>query len=187
MATNHSFIEFTGKLGGFIGYRRNGKYCIRTAPQTVRQTQSTRRAAQWFGAASRKSALIRSTVAPDLDIIPDGAHVNRLNRTIIKAGRNNHGGLAGFRFNPHTSVENFFASGMEFRADGKLHIPAQDLLVDKKFVRMEIKLIGTRIDFPTQQVTGTDATALYIDLKHPYPYFGEQSFPSTYPAKARCW
>ncbi len=36
---------------------------------------------------------------------------------------------------------------------------------------MEIKLIGTRIDFPSQQVTGSDATALYIDLEQRFTPF----------------
>ncbi len=91
-----------------IGYYRNGKYFIRSKPETVRQTQPTRHAAKWFGAASKKGALIRSALAADLDIIRDGGHVNQLNKAIVKAGRNNHGGLAGFRFNRHTSTDTFF-------------------------------------------------------------------------------
>ncbi len=171
MGINTSLFTFTGKVGGFIGYRRNGKYCLRSAPEKVRQTQATRQAAQWFGAASRKAALIRSGIAPDLDIYPDGGHVNRLNKNIVRAGRNNHGCVEGFRFNGYSSVKTYFVSGMEFTPDGKLHIPAQDLNVRKDCVRMEVKLIGTRIDFVSRKVTGSDASVMYIDLEHPYPYF----------------
>ncbi len=122
-----SAITFTGKVGGLIGYKRNGKYYLRSRPETVRQTQATRHAAKWFGAASRKGALIRSALSPDLDILCDGGYINQLNRTIVKAGRNNHAGLTGFRFNKYTGTEKFFTSTPVFTPDGKLRIPAQEL------------------------------------------------------------
>ncbi len=183
MARNASLFEFTGKVGGLIGYKRNGKYFIRSMPETVRQTQSTRHAAKWFGAASRKGALIRSAVMPDLDIHCDGGMVNQLNRTIVKAGRNNHAGLAGFRFNKHTGVNDLFSVSPTFTQDGRLHIPAQELAPPAGCIRMEVKLIGTRIDFPTQQVTGTDASVLYIDLEHPYTQFQEPILISMFPER----
>jgi hypothetical protein len=42
MATQTSLLTFTGKLGNVIGYRRNGRYFLRSMPQTVRQTTATR-------------------------------------------------------------------------------------------------------------------------------------------------
>ncbi len=60
MAKITSAVTFTGKVGGLIGYKRNGKYFLRSVPEKVRQSKATKRAAKRFGAASRKGALIRS-------------------------------------------------------------------------------------------------------------------------------
>ncbi len=68
MAQFNSIFNFTGKLGNVIAYRRGGKVYLRTRPETVRQTDNTRRSAQWFGAASNKGAFIRSVFAEELDI-----------------------------------------------------------------------------------------------------------------------
>ncbi|WP_109695051.1 hypothetical protein [Chitinophaga deserti] len=163
-----SVITFKGKVGNMIAYERNGKTCLRTVPETVRQTANTRRSAKWFGAASRKGAFIRSALAPDLDILCDGHAVNRLNSTIVTAGRNNHAALKGFRFNGHTGIEKFFPELPVFSQDGKLHIPAQKLQGFGDAVRMEVKLIATRIDFTTRSVTGMDADVLHIDLEQPF-------------------
>ncbi|WP_341838350.1 hypothetical protein WJU16_10955 [Chitinophaga pollutisoli] len=102
-------ITFIGRLGNVIAYTRNGRHYLRTCPKRVRQTAGSRRAAQWFGAASRKGALIRSAVTPDLDNDCDGSLVNRLNSAIVHAGQNNHSGLTGFRFNPCTDNGMFFS------------------------------------------------------------------------------
>ncbi len=125
MAKNKSFIRFTGKVGNLIGYRRGGKYFLRSRPETVRQTQATKHAAQWFGAASRKGALIRRALAPDIDYHCDPGHVNQLNKAIVKAGRNNHAGIRGFRFNRYAGVEQFLTNRPTFSKDGVLHIPAR--------------------------------------------------------------
>ncbi len=168
MATVTSVITFKGKIGNVIAYKRNGKHCLRSMPESVRQTDNTRRAAKWFGAASRKGALIRNAVAPDIDIFCDGNVVNRLNSTILAAGRNNHAGLKGFRFNGHTGIEKFFSQLPVLTENGKMHIAAQELFNFGDAVRMEIKLIATRIDFATRTVTGMDADVLHIDLEEPF-------------------
>lgn len=59
MARQNSLIIFTGKLGNLIGYQRNGRYFLRSAPEKVKQTPATRRAARRFGMISKKAALIR--------------------------------------------------------------------------------------------------------------------------------
>ncbi len=48
---------------------------------------------------------------------------------------------------------------------------------------MEVKLIGTRIDFPTQQVTGSDAAVLYIDLEQPITHFAGADLSIDVPGK----
>ncbi len=168
MAFLTSPITFSGKLGNVIAYKRNGRHCLRSMPEFVRQTDNTRRAAKWFGAASRKGAFIRNAVAPDIDIFCDGEVVNRMNSAIIAAGRNNHAGLKGFRFNGYAGTEKFFGQLPVFTEAGKLHIAAQKLFNFGDAVRMEIKLLATRIDFTTRTVTGMDADVLHIDLEQPF-------------------
>lgn len=166
-----SALTFTGKLGNVIAYRRNGKICLRTKPETVRQTRATRQAAQWFGVASRKGALIRGAILPELDIHYDGNVVNRLNGAIVKAGRNNHGGLAGFQFNPHTSISKFFSQPLTVSPEGTLHIPPQMLKAQNGADHMEIKLIGTRFDFAGQRVISSDVAVLNIGLTEQFHVF----------------
>jgi hypothetical protein len=126
MATQMSVIPFTGKLGNLIGYKRNGKYFLRSMPECVRQTAATRRASRRFGIASRKGAFIRNAFYSHLDIHCDGGHINRLNRVLIAAG-DNHAAITGFRFNQHTGVDRFFAVAPRLLRNGILNIPAQTI------------------------------------------------------------
>lgn len=57
MGKQVSIIKFTGHVGNLIGYRRNGEYFSRSAPEKVRRTAATRRAARAFGVASRKAGV----------------------------------------------------------------------------------------------------------------------------------
>ncbi len=184
MAKFNSIFRFTGSLGNVIAYRRGGKTCLRTRPETVRQTENTRRSAQWFGAASRKGAFVRNTFADELDIPHYGAHINQLTRTIVNAGRNNHAGLKGFRFNPHTRTTDLIHH-TDLSGDGKLRIPAQVIEAYGGAEMIEIKLIAKHIDFTTRQVTGTDVAVLLIGKDYlrksnepsPRLQFGERSLP----------
>ncbi len=168
MARLNSIFKFTGKLGNVIAYRRGGKQFLRSRPESVRQTPATRRSAQWFGAASRKGALVRGAIMPDLDIVCDGNYVNMLNKRIVEAGRNNHAGLKGYRFNPYTGIGDILLLPPTFSKDGRLRIPAQRPDAPRNAVRVEVKLIGTRIDFLNRRVTGSDAAVLEIDLRKPF-------------------
>lgn len=168
MATLDSILTFTGKLGNVIAYKRDGQHFLRSRPAYVRQTEHTRRAAQRFGAASRKGALIRQAILPNLDIHCHGSLVNRLNSTLVQAGRNNHAGLAGFQFNPHANARIFFRMPPVFTSDGELRIPAQELPAQGEATRMEVKLIATRIDFINRRVTGSAVDVVNIDLKAPF-------------------
>ncbi|WP_109698202.1 hypothetical protein [Chitinophaga deserti] len=172
MAILDSMIPFTGKIGNMISYKRNGKHCLRSVPENVRQTDNTRRAAKWFGAVSRKGALIRSAITPELDIYPDSYLVNRLNSYIMKAGRNNHAGLKDFRFNGYAGLEKFFPQPPVFSKNGTMRIRAQRLKAYKNgnsiATQMEVKLIASRIDFATRSITGTNAVVMTIDLEQPF-------------------
>lgn len=168
MATLDSIIQFTGRLGNVIAYKRGGKHFLRSRPATVRQTAGTRRAAQWFGAASRKGALVRGAIAHLLDIHCHGSLVNRLNSAIVQAGQNNHAGLVGFSFNPCAHGNTFFTQPLVWGKDGALRIPAQAFTAFGPAVRMEVKLIATRIDFSGRRLTGSDTDTLDIDLIQPF-------------------
>ncbi len=172
MAILDSMIPFTGRIGNLISYKRNGKHCLRSVPEKVRQTDNTRQAAKRFGAVSRKGALIRSAITPELDIYPDSYLVNRLNSYIMKAGRNNHAGLVNFRFNGYTGLDKLLTQPPVFSKDGTLRIPAQRLEAYSNLYgsakQLEVKLIATRIDFTTRSITGSEAVTMTIDLEQPF-------------------
>ncbi|MGO4288755.1 hypothetical protein [Chitinophaga sp. RAB17] len=162
MAKQMSIISFTGKLGNFIGYKRNGKYFLRSMPESVQQTAATRRASRRFGIASRKGAFIRKAFYPHLDIHCDGGHINRLNKRLIAAG-DHHETLTGFRFNQHTGVDRFFTVAPRLCHNGILNIPAQTIAGYKGITALEVKVIATRIDFTSRQVVGSETVTLIID------------------------
>jgi hypothetical protein len=164
MAKQNSLIPFTGRLGNLIGYERNGQFFLRSKPEIVRQTLATRRAAQRFGAASKKGAIIRHAFYDDLDIRCDSNHINRLNKVLIAAAGNN-AAIVGFRFNQHTGVDRFFTVVPTVSRDGILHIPAQALAQYKNVTTLEVKVIAARIDFITRHVTGTDTVVMTMDTR----------------------
>ena len=169
MAKQMSIIPFTGKLGHLIGYKRNGKYFLRSMPESVRQTAATRRASWRFGVASRKGAFIRNAFYSNLDIHCDGSHINRLNRVLIAAG-DRHAAITGFRFNHHTGVDRFFTVAPRLFSNGILNIPAQTIVRYKGIAALEVKVIATRMDFISRQVAGSETVTLMID---PDTFFDE--------------
>ncbi|SFO29388.1 hypothetical protein SAMN05428949_4821 [Chitinophaga sp. YR627] len=162
MAKQISFITFTGKLGNLIGYERGGKYFLRSTPEQVRQTPATRRAAQRFGLASSKAALIRHAFYDELDIHCDSGHINRLNKLLIKAA-GNHAAITRFRFNQYTGTDRFFSIEPKLFRNGTLHIPAQSIHLHKDIAALEIKVIATRIDFNSKQICHTETVVMTID------------------------
>ncbi|WP_186774364.1 hypothetical protein [Chitinophaga pinensis] len=167
MAKQQSFITFTGKLGQQIGYERNGKYFLRSAPTIVRQTIATRNAARRFGTASRKSRLIRHACYHELNVRCDSSHINRLNSLLIGA-TNDHTAITGFRFNQHTGIGRFLAIAPTLSRQEELHIPAQEISQYGRFDTLEIKAIAVRIDFDTRRVTGSDAVVTTIHTGKPF-------------------
>lgn len=168
MAKQNSLITFTGKLGNIVGYCRDGNYFLRSMPETVRQTKATRRAAQRFGMASKKGALIRRAFTCELDICCDGGHINRLNKVLIPAAGNNAAAITGFRFNQPTGVEKFFAIRPTLSRNGILHIPAQTLPHFKGITALEVKVIAARINFATDQIMSCETVIITIDLREPF-------------------
>ncbi|MVT10888.1 hypothetical protein [Chitinophaga tropicalis] len=180
MATQNTPFPFIGKLGNLIGYRRNKKYFLRSMPEIVRQTRATRRAAQRFGMASKKGALIRSAFYGKLDVRADTSHINRLTKALIPSAGNNTKNIIGFRFNKHTGTDRFFALAPRLSADGILHIPSQTLPAFKDINMLEVKVIATRISFATHQVVNTQSDVLIIDSRKS---FSGASFSVDVPGK----
>ncbi|MVT11397.1 hypothetical protein [Chitinophaga tropicalis] len=178
MGQQNSILLFTGKLGNLIGYRRNGKYLLRSMPEIVRQSARTRRAAQRFGMASKTGALIRHAFYGELDVCRDKSHINRLTTVLIPSAGDNIKGLTGFRFNEHTGTDKFFILSPQLSADGKLHIPAQTLPVFKGITSLEVKVIATRINFTTHEVVGTDSDVLIVEAGK---FFNGAAFPVDVP------
>ncbi|GEP97839.1 hypothetical protein [Chitinophaga cymbidii] len=168
MAIQTSLFTFTGKAANMIGYYRDGKHYFRSMPASVRQTKATKRAALRFGAASKKGRLIRSAFADALDIPYDGSHINRLNKLLIKAGRENNAALAGFRFNQHTGTDRFFCMDPSLSEDGILHIPAQELPQFRGITAFEVKVIATRISFTERRVVRTDTALITLDAREAF-------------------
>jgi hypothetical protein len=168
MAKQTGLFKFTGKLDNVIGYRRNGVHFVRSMPEKVQQTAATKRAARNFGIISRKGKLIRKALIPYLEMRYDGTIVNRLNKALLQAGKNNLQCLERFRFNRHTGIEKMFLADPVLREDGTLHIPAQELLPQGTNTHLEVRLIAARIDFATQRVIATDADTTIIDLNEPF-------------------
>jgi hypothetical protein len=167
MAKQNSLFPFTRKLGKVIGYERNGKYFLRKMPEFVRQNAATRSAAQRFGIASKKGALIRHTFYTDLDIRCDDGHINRLNKAFIAAGDNN-AAITGIRFNQHTGIDRFFSVALKLFRNETLHISKQTLAHHKGITALEVKVIAARINFLTRQVTGTETAIMTIDPRKPF-------------------
>lgn len=168
MAKQNSIIIFTGKLGNMIGYYRKGSYFLRSAPESVRQTAATRQAAQRFGIASRKGALIRSAFDSKLDVHGDGSHINRLNSVLIRAGGKSIQSVIGFQFNQHAGIERFFTVAPVLTPEGTFHIPAQALSTGKDTTSLEVKIIAARVSFGLQQVVNVASAIITIDPKQPF-------------------
>lgn len=167
MGEQAGVLAYVGKIFKQIGYKRNGKYFVRSAPEKVNQTAATRRAADRFGMCSRKSKLIRHAIYHNLDICYDSSHVNRLNKVIIDAA-GNHTAIKGFRFNQYAGIDRFFTVMPELSGNGILRLPPQTLAQIRGITSLEIKVIATHIDFTDHQVIDTQTVIISIDPREPF-------------------
>ena len=141
-------VTFTGRLGDLISYKRNGKYCLRSMPEQVHQTEATRKASERFGDASRTGKQIRELFAPFLYGKKDGSHVNRLNKLLVEHGVE---ALSGYQFNQQTSIKDF-VNASALGDDNKLVIKNIFRPNHIKVTHLEIKLIAIRIDLTTGRI-----------------------------------
>jgi hypothetical protein len=165
MAKQKGLFKFTGKLDNVIGYWRNGTYCLRSMPDTVRQTAATREASRNFGMASRRGKLVRRAFTGQLDVRTDGTLVNRLNKTLVQSGLQ---GMKGFRFNRHTGIDKFFHNSPILSEEGILRIPAQELTQLRDFNSLEVKAIAVRVDFAERRITAARSVVTKIEMDKPF-------------------
>ncbi|PWV46917.1 hypothetical protein [Chitinophaga sp. S165] len=88
MGKQTGILLYSGKLGDQVGYYRKNKkgkkeWWTRRAPQNVRQTAATQRAATDFGTASKCSRLVRHALRPWLQYYGYHFDHNRLNKAFI--------------------------------------------------------------------------------------------------------
>lgn len=167
MAEQEGVIAYSGKMGRKIGFRRNGKYYVRSAPEIVVQSAASIRASRRFGWYSTKARLVRHAFYAELDVRSDSTHINRLNKVLIDA-RGNHHAIRGFRFNQDACIDRFFTVMPELSRDGVVHIPEQYIVQHRDIATLEVKVMAVRIDFYSRQVTETDMATLTIDPQTPF-------------------
>jgi len=119
MAKQVSFFRISGRLGNQVYYYRKDKknrkqYLVRRAPETVKQTTATKRAATDFGIASRSSSLIRNALHEHTEHCYDNTLHYRLNAIMGKILRAdgsrmltaaNMQSLKNFQFNRAASID----------------------------------------------------------------------------------
>ncbi|TWV96896.1 hypothetical protein [Chitinophaga pinensis] len=115
----------------------------------------------------RQGRLIRHAFYPALDVRCDSSHINRLNKLLIQAA-GDHTAVKGFRFNKTAGIDRFFSISPEIQGNDVLHIPAQHISQQHRFTALELKVIAVRIDFNSQQITGTDTVTIMIDSQEPF-------------------
>ena len=173
MAKQNSIIALSGKLGNQVYYYRKDKknrkqYLIRRAPETVKQTTVTKRAATDFGIASKSSRLIRNALHEYTQHCHDNTLHYRLNTMMGKILRadgshpagsrtwsaNNMQSLTNFQFNRSASIHHLLKVPpvIEKNDRGDLCISLPGTFSNssnalKNTTHLSIKAIGLSVNF----------------------------------------
>src|SRR4051812_182201 len=119
MAKQVSIFRISGRLGNQVYYYRKDKknrkqYLVRRAPETVKQSTATKRAAADFGIASKSSSLIRNALHEHTQHCYDNTLHYRLNAIMGKILRAdgqrmvtaaNMQSLTNFQFNKASCID----------------------------------------------------------------------------------
>jgi hypothetical protein len=183
MAKQNSIIAISGRLGNQVYYYRKDKknrkqYLVRRAPETVKQTTATKRAATDFGIASKNSRLIRNALHEYTQHCYDNTLHYRLNTMMGKilradsshpAGRRllkaaNMQSLKSFQFNRTASIQHLLKLTPVIEKDdqGDLSISFPGTFSNsnhalRNTTHLSIKAIGLSVNFTkhaTRQVIG---------------------------------
>jgi hypothetical protein len=168
MAKQVSTFRISGKLGNQVYYYRKDKknrkqYLVRRAPETVKQTTATKRAATDFGIASKSSALIRNALHEYTQHCYDNTLHYRLNAIMGKILRAdgsriltapNMQSLKNFQFNKAASIDQLLKVTPVIEKDdqGNLSISIPGTFNNssnalKNTTHLAIKAIGLSVNF----------------------------------------
>jgi hypothetical protein len=176
MAKQVSTFRISGRLGNQVYYYRKDKknrkqYLVRRAPETVKQTTATKRAAVDFGIASKSSSLIRNALHEHTQHCYDNTLHYRLNTImgkILRADSSrlltaaNMQSLKNFQFNRVASIDRLLkvTPVIERNDQDDLSISFSGTFCNnnpalKNITHLSIKAIGLSVNFTkhiTQQV-----------------------------------
>ncbi len=158
-----------------IGYRRGGRYFMRTAPEKVNQSEATKAAGRLFGAASACGKYIREAVMPALDISYDTSVVNRLNSLLYREALTNPdwkdlSTLTGFSFSRYTRLGDILRGTPRIQRDyhGNILVlldhPGSLNKTPPKATHIAIKAIAMN---PAQRKDAVATEPVLIDLRNP--------------------
>jgi len=172
MAKQVSIFRISGRLGNQVYYYRKDKknrkqYLVRRAPETVKQSAATKKAATDFGIASKSSALIRNALHEHTQHCYDNTLHYRLNAIMGKILRAdgsriltaaNMQSLKNFQFNKGASIDQLLKVTPVIEKDDQ-----DDLSIsfpgtfrnNRNTTHLSIKAIGLSVNFTkhtTQQV-----------------------------------
>lgn len=160
MAKQTGILKFTGKLGDVIGYRNKKDHLLRSAPETIRQTAATKRAARDFGTASKAAKLIRHA----LPVSHDSSLTNRLNKAlgqIVRADDRHTAGqrqvtatniqsLNGFQFNKAVNINHFIQGTPVIDNSEEISISFPEIAAGNKTSHIAIRAIALSVNFAQQ-------------------------------------
>jgi hypothetical protein len=196
MAKQVGIFRLSGRLGNQVYYYRKDKknrkqYLIRRAPETVKQTTATQRAAIDFGIASKSSRLIRNALHEYTQRCYDNTLHYRLNAIMGKilradgchpAGSRiltaaNMQSLKNFQFNRAASIYQLLkvTPVIEKNDPGDFCISLSDTFCNsnralRNTTHLSIKAIGLSINFTkhtTRQVISETVTIKRADMHSP--------------------
>jgi hypothetical protein len=183
MARQTCILQYSGKLGNQIGYRK-GKHCfIRQAPAVVRQTTATKKAAADFGTASKGSRVIRHALQESLQHCYDPSLNIRLNKAlgeivradvqhaagqrIITADNMQH--LQGFQFNEHAGLGQFLTDApmLEMADNHSVSISLPEILLRhtkalRGVTHLSIRAIALSVNFAAETTRQAISDTIFI-------------------------
>jgi len=182
-------MEFSGKLGDSIFYKRNKKQVARATSIDYKLSENTIKSGRDFGEATQNAGFIRKAFKPLVEFYGTDEFHNRLNKRLTdifktipaehlgdkKLIQGNIGLLAGFEFNKSTAFNNLFFRNIDctVEQDGivTLTLPkAQlkdiiNLLPDAEQAMLEMMIFS--FDLDGDEFEYFKLHDLKIDLKDP--------------------
>ncbi|PSL34706.1 hypothetical protein [Chitinophaga ginsengisoli] len=187
MARQKGILPLSGKLGDKIYYFRrdkNGKvnYFVRQAPDEVKQTVATKRAASDFGTASRCAKVMRHALKEYTQSYDSGALINSLNKVmgaVVRADNSHQPGnrrilaqhmhlLEGFSFNHATNIERLLgAMPVIAREDNCVTVSLPEIIFSRRrafngITHLSIRAIALSVDFTRHRCQQMASEAVII-------------------------